>query len=107
MMKLRFDTCLMTDTWEIKTQTLNGVPDIVVREPDDLYSYDDMLHIVRTAHHIERSQYGWSVQFTKGGQNKEVFLRGRHIDKCNQTTSAKQSIFKWLEFLYDANITLF
>ncbi len=106
-MKLRFDTCLMTDTWKIKTQTLNGVPDIVVREPDDLYSYDEMLQIVRTAHKIERSQYGWTVQFTKGGQNKEVFLRGRHIDKCNQTNSAKQSIFDWADYLYDANLTLF
>lgn len=107
MMKLRFDTCLMTDTWEIKTQTLNGVPDIVVREPDDLYNYDDMLQIIRTAHKIERSQYGWTVQFTKNGQNKEVFLRDRNSDKINETTSSRQSIFKWLEFLYDANLTLF
>ena len=106
-MKLRFDTCLMTDTWEIKTQTLNGVPDIVVRESDDIYSYDDLLHIIKTAHKIERSQYGWSVQFTKNGQNKEVFLRDRNSDKINETTSSRQSIFKWLEFLYDANLTLF
>lgn len=106
-MKLRFDTCLMTDTWEIKTQTLNGVPDIVVRESDDSYCYDDMLHIVKTAHKIERSQYGWTVLFTKDGQNKEVFLRDRRSDKINQTTSSRQSIFKWLEFLFDANITLF
>ena len=106
-MNLRFDTVLMTSDWKMKTQILNGTPDIVVREPDDLYSYDDMLQIIRTAHKIERSQYGWSVQFTKNGQNKEVFLRDRNSDKINETTSSRQSIFSWLDFLFDANLTLF
>lgn len=80
-MNLRFDTVLMTSDWKLKTQILNGTPDIVMREPGDLYSYDDLLHIIKTAHKIERSQYGWSVQFTKNGQNKEVFLRDRNSDK--------------------------
>lgn len=106
-MRLRFDTCLMTNEWKVKTQILNGATDIVVRESYDLYSYDEMLQIIRTAHKIERSQYGWTVLFTKDGQNKEVFLRDRRSDKINQTTRAKQPIFKWLEFLYDANLTLF
>lgn len=106
-MNLRFDTILMSEDWEIKTQTLNGTPDIVVRETDDLYSYDELVDIIKTAHKIERSQYGWNVQFAKNGQNKEVFLRDRHSDKINKTTSSRQSIFSWLDFLFDANLTLF
>lgn len=100
-MKLRFDTWLMTNEWKVKTQTVHDVRDIVVRELDNSYSHEEMLHIVRTAHKFERSQYGWTVLFTKDGQNKEVFLRDRCSDKMNETTSTKQSIFKWLEFLYD------
>lgn len=106
-MKIRFQTCLMTSDWKVKTQIINGTPDIVVREPDDSYSYEQILQIVKDAHKIERLQYGWIVQFTKNNQNKEVFLRDSHSEKINQTTSSKQSILKWLEFLFDMEIALF
>lgn len=100
-MKLKFRTNLMNDDWKLSTHTVNGSKGIVVYDENDMYSYEEMIEIVKSAHKIERWRNGWDIQFTKDGQNKCVFASGRG------ETVPRQTIFQWLYYLFDTEIKLF
>lgn len=100
-MKQRFITSLMTDDWRYKTKIIAGVPGIIQTVKDDEYSYKEILRIVKTAHKTERFSSCWEVNFVDKGQNKQVVLEGTNAEKVTQKTSSTQSIFKWVDFLFD------
>lgn len=106
-MKQRFITSLMTDDWRYKTKIIAGIPGIIETVKDDEYSYQDIMRIVKTAHKTERFSYCWEVNFVDKGQNKQVLLQGTNAEKVTQRTSSTQSIFKWVDFLFDMEMTLF
>lgn len=100
-----FNTLLLNDDGSYRTQTINGVPDIVVHSERQVYTYDEICSIVATATYLERIQYGWEVRFidSDGSLNK-LFIRSSELEKVNLTTSSKESVTDWINKLYDLDI---
>ncbi|WP_277630374.1 hypothetical protein [Atopococcus tabaci] len=100
-MKRHFSTFLLDDSGKMQTRTVSGVEGVVVYAEKQVYSFEEMTQVVSNAYELERCQYGWEVSFMDSGQRKRLFLRLYGSDKCNATTSEKQTIHEWIEHLYD------
>ena len=98
----RFDTYLLHEDGTYQTQVVNGEGDIVIRDEKQTYDYDEIVNVVKRAYFTERSQYGWEVKFLDAdGQHKTLFIRSSYIETCNDTTSEKQTIYEWIEHIYE------
>lgn len=99
-MNLHFSTLLLDNKGRPKTQTVNGVPGIVVEAEKQDYTFEEMNEVVSNSYKLERLQYGWEVCFMDGRERKRLFLRLYGSEKCNATTSEKQTVHEWIEHLY-------
>ncbi len=102
-MNHNFDTLLLNKNWTFKTQVINDVKNILVNDKKQTYSYEEILKVVDLAHSMDRRQYGWDVKFDDG-QHKKLFIRSTQIEKCNHTTRSKQTIFEWIDQIYDRDV---
>lgn len=101
-MKMEFDTCLLNDDLSIKTHTVDGHKNIVVQDKNQHYSYEEIKSIAEKAIDTDRAPYGWNVKFRDdGNQLKKVFIRGNTVEKCNETTSSRQSLNQWIDRVFD------
>ena len=96
----KFTTYLTDSKGKLLTQTVNGVPDILVwDERDRGYTYDEIMAVIDCTYVMEREQFGWTVKFNDG-QHKEIFIRSSHMDTINDTTSYDQTIHGWIDHIY-------
>ncbi|WP_161877882.1 PepSY domain-containing protein [Alkalibacterium sp. MB6] len=101
-MKLEFNTSLLNNDLTTKTHTVNGHKNIIVRDDNEYYSYEEIKSIAEKAIETDRMTYGWEVKFKDtDNQLKEVFIRAISGEKCNETTSSKQSLEEWIDSMFD------
>lgn len=82
-----------TEDWKLVTKNR------IVQVEAKLFSYEEIINIIKNAVETERSIYGWLVYFTQDKQNYELFLRSRNIKYMNTTTSSKQNIYEWVDMI--------
>ena len=82
------------DNWSAKTETVNGVADIVLAFSVKL-TKNELKKICREAIEISRSKYGYFVRFFTNNVKKELFVR---FDNYN--TSKKRDIFEHINLYF-------
>lgn len=97
----QFHTCLLNSNDTIMTQVVEGTKGIIVDDEKQTYEYEEIIKIVDKSYHMERRQYGWDVKFVDNGQKKKLFIREWFGKKCNDSTRHDQTIYEWIDYLYD------
>ena len=82
------------DDWSAKTETVNGVTDIVLGFSVKL-TKNELKKICRDASEISRIKNGYSVRFLTNNVKKELFVR---FD--NYTTSKKRDVFEHINLYF-------
>lgn len=96
----KFTTYLTDSEGKLLTQTVNGIPGILVwDERKEGYTYEEIMHVIDCAYVMEREQFGWFVKFYDS-EHKEIFIRSSHMDTINDTTSYDQTINEWIDHIY-------
>ena len=106
-MEIRLASYLLNDDWSFQTEPVNGE---IILDRDAYYSYDEMKALVDESVRINKRQYGWEIYYSENGVNKYLFLRDHHGITVNQTTSGKETIYEWVNYIYGnqiEQITLF
>lgn len=92
--RCRFYGCYCNDDWSTKTETVNGVSDIVQSFSIEL-SKDELKKICRDAVKIGRFKYGYYVRFIKNNVKKELFIR---FD--NYTSSKRKDVYEHINLYF-------
>lgn len=100
-MKHKFHTHLLNSNDTPKTKIVDGAKGILVDDDKQTYEYEEIILIVGIAYRLERRQYGWDVNFNDNGQKKNLFIREWVGSKCNDVTRHDQTIYGWIDHLYD------
>lgn len=82
------------DNWSAKTETVNGVADIVLAFSVKLTKYELKI-MCRNAIEIIRLEYGYSIRFLTNDVKKELFVR---FD--NYRTSKRRDIFEHINLYF-------
>ena len=82
------------DAWSVKTETVNGVTDIVLGFRIKL-TKNELKKICRDAIEISRIKYGYFVRFLTNNVKKELFVR---FD--NHTTIKKRDVFEHINLYF-------
>ena len=97
----QFHTHLLNSDGSPMTRTVEGAKGILVDDDKQTYEYEEIVKIVEDAYFLERRQYGWTVEFIDAGQKKNLFIREWFGKKCNDSTRHDQTIYEWIDYLYD------